>query len=738
MQKRTSLAVKVGLLSAVLSSITALLILLSALFFYQKVLKENLISQVETNISKVNDFILGFLYAQANWIHLEENQKFLNSLPNVSYTYIQDPSHIIDFGVLGLKSPEIGFSQPSWEPKLTSQDIKSEKYCFSAPKKAVDVLGDRIHLGEQICVLTSPIKYNDNIYGYIRVAVNFREISQSSYRLMIFALFISLLVGIAVAVCVIISTRRYFLPIRQLSQKMNSVQLLQFHASKDFTWNSQLSDVTIFKSDPEETAFLKSSLKQFLEVISESEKLKREAILAVIAHQVAHDIRSPLIALDIIIKDIQNMPEEQRLIIRNSANRINDIANNLLSQYKHRKTSETDETISNVSAELISDLLMRLLSEKRAQYKNEKISLAVKIEENSYGEFAKISASIFNRILSNLLDNSIEALADNIEICFSILEVEQKNQLLIQIKDNGCGILPKTLSEILNGESVSSKATGHGLGLSHAIKTIKNEWNGQFNIKSSMNVGTTVEIRLPKALIPNWFLSKLTISSNELIAILDDDESIHQVWHTRLNEAKCNFKLLSYYHPKDLLTLDKNILSSINIFLIDYEFIGVSQNGLDVIEELNIIDRSYLVTSQFEDLGIRNRCEKIGLKIIPKIFAVHIPIVISHFNNKIVDLIFIDDDISITDAWILNGLSKGKNIVAYNTIRSFKNDKGKFDLTTPIYIDSELNDVVKGQEYAKELYEEGFQNIYLTTGHSRSHFPCMFWIKDIVGKNPPF
>ena len=30
----------------------------------------------------------------------------------------------------------------------------------------------------------------------------------------------------------------------------------------------------------------------------------------------------------------------------------------------------------------------------------------------------------------------------------------------------------------MNGESISSKAKGHGLGLPHANKTIENEWVG--------------------------------------------------------------------------------------------------------------------------------------------------------------------------------------------------------------------------------------------------------------------
>jgi len=86
----------------------------------------------------------------------------------------------------------------------------------------------------------------------------------------------------------------------------------------------------------------------------------------------------------------------------------------------------------------------------------------------------------------------------------------------------------------------------------------------------------------------------------------------------------------------------------------------------------------------------------------------------------------------------LHGLTKGKKIATYNSIRSFKTDINCYDFSTPIYIDSDLNDVITGQEYAKELYENGFEHIYLSTGHSPDKFKNMYWIKDILSKSPPF
>ena len=87
-----------------------------------------------------------------------------------------------------------------------------------------------------------------------------------------------------------------------------------------------------------------------------------------ISTQVAHDIRSPIVALEMIIKEVRNINEEQRLIMRNAANRVKDIANNLLTQYRLSKSGNKAIMQSHLEPELIIEHISRILSEKRTQY----------------------------------------------------------------------------------------------------------------------------------------------------------------------------------------------------------------------------------------------------------------------------------------------------------------------------------------------------------------------------------
>src|SRR5207253_4415460 len=125
----------------------------------------------------------------------------------------------------------------------------------------------------------------------------------------------------------------------------------------------------------------------------------------------------------------------------------------------------------------------------------------------------------FNRVISNLIDNAIEANAT--EVIVRLQNSKAKNTTIILIKDNGNGIAPEALKKILDGESVSSKENGHGLGLQYAIKTVKTVWNGCFDINSVINVGTSINITLPRVSAPKWFLSELIVNPNNTIVILD-------------------------------------------------------------------------------------------------------------------------------------------------------------------------------------------------------------------------
>ncbi|EKD47079.1 MAG: Sensor protein, partial [uncultured bacterium] len=151
---------------------------------------------------------------------------------------------------------------------------------------------------------------------------------------------------------------------------------------------------------------------KLLDKVEDVKKYERNCAMVKTAAQVAHDIRSPLAALSAMTQDIQGVDEERRIVIRNAVQRIQDIANDLASKKVGTEKSDTEEKEAYTEV-LLSGVIESLISEKRSQYRSQ---LDIKIEsglnKDSYGLFAKIKAGELKRVLSNIINNSIEAMGD--------------------------------------------------------------------------------------------------------------------------------------------------------------------------------------------------------------------------------------------------------------------------------------------------------------------------------------
>jgi signal transduction histidine kinase len=101
------------------------------------------------------------------------------------------------------------------------------------------------------------------------------------------------------------------------------------------------------------------------------------------------------------------------------------------------------------------------------------------------------------RILSNLINNSVEASAGKNIIQVSTIVSHNHTQL--SISDHGSGIPPEILNALnAEGQSLplSTKEKGHGIGMTAAKDDIRLA-GGTMTIRSKVGQGTIVEIRLP-------------------------------------------------------------------------------------------------------------------------------------------------------------------------------------------------------------------------------------------------
>ena len=100
------------------------------------------------------------------------------------------------------------------------------------------------------------------------------------------------------------------------------------------------------------------------------------------------------------------------------------------------------------------------------------------------------------------------------------------------------------------------------------------------------------------------------------------------------------------------------------------------------------------------------------------------------------DAVLVDDGNLVHLTWQMDAKSQNKNFKAYLTIDGFMKDVENINLQTPLFVDSNLGNGIKGEEVSRKLYEIGFKNIYLCTGYEASAFESMTWITEVVGKEP--
>lgn len=415
----------------------------------------------------------------------------------------------------------------------------------------------------------------------------------------------------------------------------------------------------------------KGEIGEFLDnitkVYNESKIKEKNAVKFRIARQVAHDIRSPLVALDVATQDLSALPEDNRILITDAIKRIKDIANNLLNENKPN-TEAPD-------FHLISLELDKIVSEKRLQLKgNSKISLDYKIEEDSSDAFSFIESNRLQRCISNVINNSIEAIEDTGSINITLFKSKDLKWNCIKIKDTGIGIPQSKLEQVFDSGFSYGKTGGHGLGLSYLKESVK-KLNGSLEIQSKLNEGTEITVRLPAEKAPDWFAKKIQIDPNANIVIVDDYKSIHDIWAKKFEALNDNFfagRILRFEKLSEFVGWLQSVSNKEDfLFLIDYHFVHERRNGIDVIEEFALQDNAYLVTSQFERPLIRNRLKQSGIKTIPKQLVKYIPF---HFkgeeNFSEINQAFYNSSNSewLIDLSVLKGIQNGEDL---DNLRSF-------------------------------------------------------------------
>lgn len=217
--------------------------------------------------------------------------------------------------------------------------------------------------------------------------------------------------------------------------------------------------------------------------------------LGFLASSLAHEIKNNLGAINLILDGIlqkyysntQNSDEKKYLeMISIQIKECIKVPERLL-----KISSSNDKTpVSFNITSSISDILSLLDYEIKSKGINI-IKNFSNTKENILG-----NETDFKMIILNLIQNAINAMPNG-----GSLEIKtntNKDTLIIDIKDNGCGIKENDLKHIFEPfYSTSSNKNGTGLGLA-IVKDLVQKLNANITVSSTINVGTNFQITIPR------------------------------------------------------------------------------------------------------------------------------------------------------------------------------------------------------------------------------------------------
>lgn len=292
----------------------------------------------------------------------------------------------------------------------------------------------------------------------------------------IIAIIISLTIGIIIAL--VLSTN-ITNPIKQISDATLKIK------DGDYDINLKESKIIELENLQNNIRYLSRNLK--------NQKYVRKQY----AQDISHELRTPITNLQLYIEAIKDgvidVDEQTLSSLLEETQRLEGLVVNL-----NKSFNDNSEYLKINKKEFdLSQHIKLILDTIKPRLTKLDISLIEEIKDGVliYSDKDKIS-----QIIQNLISNAIKAIKEDGLIRVSLYE--DKNNIYIDIKDNGVGISDEKKEVIFErfyriDDARNTKTNGHGLGLS-ITKNFVESLGGKIKLKSKLGKGSTFSVIFPK------------------------------------------------------------------------------------------------------------------------------------------------------------------------------------------------------------------------------------------------
>jgi signal transduction histidine kinase len=229
--------------------------------------------------------------------------------------------------------------------------------------------------------------------------------------------------------------------------------------------------------------------------ITQEKLIRSERLLAMghLVQGVAHEIRNPIMTIGGFTQRLKRELEEGH-----SLQKYVDII--LQEAIRLEKLVKQVREFMNVqSATLIFDKIPPVVDEVIKIFQplanRRNVQIVKEIDEDT--PLINMDSAQMLTALSNIVENALESMSEGGTLTLGVNP--QNNNVLITVRDTGCGIPAEQLDAIYD-PFVTSKTRGAGLGLTMVHQIIMNH-QGEIKISSQLEKGTIVILRLPVPMV---------------------------------------------------------------------------------------------------------------------------------------------------------------------------------------------------------------------------------------------
>ncbi len=221
---------------------------------------------------------------------------------------------------------------------------------------------------------------------------------------------------------------------------------------------------------------------------------------------VSHELRTPVAIImgfaETLHEDYDKLSGKQRREfigkIKKNSERLRDLVEDLLDLSQ----LESSEPELRLTSEIVEDLVRRVANRFLDKLDSETQDIRFKLTE----EVTEIRLDVrqIESVLENLIDNAIRYATGFSVITIRSFLDENKDKLLLEIEDDGCGIPENDLPRIFErfyrvDKGRSRESGGTGLGLS-IVRNAISLHGGEVKVRSEVSKGTTFSFSLSRGL----------------------------------------------------------------------------------------------------------------------------------------------------------------------------------------------------------------------------------------------